>query len=464
MKNKRGITLISLVVTIVILVVLAGVAINLTVGENGLLRKAKLAKEEYNNAVASEEEQLNELYAYLNGEDLPENTKENPQEAGTPVKIPSSWITKTPKIVDEKGNVKVASTNVTYVAAVADGQGNTIPVPDEFYYVGGNLATGVVISDNPDDKNKYVGYEADGTTVKAVGVDLVGNQFVWIPCTLDGANGTIKYEKKVFEGYSNSGWDNQTNAAEKVQVGKYGGFYIGRYEAGLNESGISNIEFAVSAQTISGFTNWQSDIYLKDKVSASGVPTVKANQIPWFHANYETAMAMSQKLYENKTSVSSGLVTGTMWDTMMKYMQAHGVNVTDNCTWGNFVSKSITGTRGKYCTVDANGNTTAWKDTTSSDKGTDVSNATCIILTTGSTEDVMKMNIYDVAGNLYEWTDEAAYINVYSSYNKWALNILRGGGCAHNNISYPACYRYGDSIYAATTYTHVGFRVALYIK
>ena len=61
MKNKRGITLISLVVTIVILVVLAGVAINLTVGENGLLRKAKLAKEEYNNAVASEEEQLNQI-------------------------------------------------------------------------------------------------------------------------------------------------------------------------------------------------------------------------------------------------------------------------------------------------------------------------------------------------------------------------------------------------------------------
>lgn len=463
MKNKRGITLIALVITIIILIILAGVAINLTVGENGLLRKAKIAKEEYNNATTSEEEELNELYAYLNGQDLPENTKENPQEAGTPVKMLSNWYIDLPDMIDETGEVKVASTNVTYVVAVADGQGNTIPVPKGFYYVGGNLEIGVVISDKEADKNKYAGYEADGTTVKAVGVDLVGNQFVWIPCTLDGANGTIKYEKTAFTGYDNSGWDNQTNAIETVQVEKYGGFYIGRYEAGLNESGINNIESAVSIKTMNGWTTWQSDVYLQDKVSESGVPTVKANQIPWFHANYETAMAMSKKLYANtKPSVSSCLVTGTMWDTMMKYMQAHSVNVTDNCSWGNYNSKSITGIRGKYCTVDGSGNTTAWKDTTSSDKTSDVSKATYIMLTTGSTEDVMKMNIYDVAGNLWEWTDEAAYINVSSTYNKWALNMLRGGSFGYAYGTRPACFR--SISYAADTDTNFGFRVALYIK
>jgi len=82
-----------------VLIILAGVAINLTIGENGLFRKAQFAKDKYLNAQGSEEHELNELYAYLTRDDLPENTKENPQDVGTIVKLPSNWETVVPNYV-----------------------------------------------------------------------------------------------------------------------------------------------------------------------------------------------------------------------------------------------------------------------------------------------------------------------------------------------------------------------------
>lgn len=82
MKKQRGITLIALVITILIIVILAGVTLNLTVGENGIFSKAKYAKEKYINEEYAEQEQLNELYAYLaKDSQLPNNTKDT--EAGT---------------------------------------------------------------------------------------------------------------------------------------------------------------------------------------------------------------------------------------------------------------------------------------------------------------------------------------------------------------------------------------------
>ena len=61
MKSKRGITLISLVITIIVLIILVGVTINLTVGENGLITKATRAREEYKKATYFEELNLDIL-------------------------------------------------------------------------------------------------------------------------------------------------------------------------------------------------------------------------------------------------------------------------------------------------------------------------------------------------------------------------------------------------------------------
>ena len=53
----------------------------------------------------------------------------------------------------------------------------------------------------------------------------------------------------------------------------------------------------------------------------TGNITVKADSIPYYHADYYTAVEMSRRLYEEHRYVISSLATGTMWDVMMKYMQ-----------------------------------------------------------------------------------------------------------------------------------------------
>ena len=68
MKKNTGITIISLVVTIIILIILAGISINLTLGQNGIITKAKQAKENIELAKVEEETRLNELYMQMESE------------------------------------------------------------------------------------------------------------------------------------------------------------------------------------------------------------------------------------------------------------------------------------------------------------------------------------------------------------------------------------------------------------
>lgn len=68
LKKKSGITLIALVVTIVVLMILAGVSINLVVGENGIIKKAREAVEATEQTAINEQIEMNRLYEELSGE------------------------------------------------------------------------------------------------------------------------------------------------------------------------------------------------------------------------------------------------------------------------------------------------------------------------------------------------------------------------------------------------------------
>ena len=460
-NKQKGITLIALVITIIILIILAGVAINLSFGDNGLFSKAKFAKEKYANEEYVEQEQLNEINAYLAKDgSLPENTKDT--EMGTQVKLPAEWYSVAAAYIStEDGKTVTKEVKTASVIAVATGSGETVPVPNGFYYVGGNKATGVVISDNKEDQNKYAGYKDDGTA-KDVGVDLQGNQFVWIPCTIE------KYKKTNFgANYASVGWDDQTGAEEETQIEKYGGFYIARYEAGLGDSGVSNPMQVVTATTNStyGWT-WQSDVYTKEKVSSTAKPTSKANEIPWYHANYFTAIEMSKRMYKGNGAVTSGLVTGTMWDVMVQYI-ASSSEYTSSGTWGNYKDSSINLDRGYYTNVNLSGTTDGFKAITNGQKsGTRITNYPYVLLSTGASDEAKRKNVYDVAGNLWEWTTEAAYRASYGNYSKTNFevntHVLRGGGFHIAYGSYPACCR--NYAYATHNHTSQGFRVALFIR
>ena len=78
MKNQKGITLVSLVVTIIILIILAGISISTLIGENGVIIRAQQAKENIVLAQQREEKQLNELYKKLEG-----SNQGIPSEEGT---------------------------------------------------------------------------------------------------------------------------------------------------------------------------------------------------------------------------------------------------------------------------------------------------------------------------------------------------------------------------------------------
>ena len=77
-------------------------------------------------------------------------------------------------------------------------------------------------------------------------------------------------------------------------------------------------------------------------------------------------------------------------------------------------------------------------------------------MTTASSEDTKKCNIYDMAGNLWEWTEEIAN-DLSNNYY-----MLRGGSFGVDYASRPACYRISDL--ALGTYTSFGFRPVLFIK
>ena len=481
LKNKSGITLIALVVTIVVLLIIAGVAINLAIGENGLFNQSKLAAEKYEEARQKEENELEKAYQYMIGEvpdepvqpnTLPENNESI--EAGTQVELEKGWYTETPVTVQTSdGAIITSSTKVATVNAVSTGAGETVPVPKGFYYVGGKVATGVVISDDSRDQNKYAGvvdvpagavYNTDGTVVtyteeqyNSLSAEeknnvILGNQFVWIPCT------DTNYAKYNFGKTNTNGWDTNTPGSELMQISKYGGFYIGRYEAGTSNITMSS---GVAFDTASGVPNgnWLNNNFRSNY--ATGKITTKAGEIPYYHADYNTAQAMSNAMYKTNY-VQSGLVTGTMWDVAMKFISTDDTNYSDvkDSPFGNYSysakNYTLTYTQGRGRYLEVNSSTGA---VTSNAKTSEDGVYHYGIRTSAFSEGTKKNNIYDLAGNLWEWTDEDAYI---ANGNEGPYCMLRGGGFGNSYSDVPVCFRVCNT--AAYTSTANGFRPALFIR
>ena len=496
LKSTKAITLIALVITIVVLLILAGISIQ-AITSTGLFEKTKQATQESKYANAAEKvalavnasydetgkindnylkENVNKIeglskkidtvtydlkivvdgfeftiseYGKITGEKkevatLPDNTPKT--DAGTNVKVPDSWNSQNVKYIKTTDGTEVTTLEtVATVYAVSDGQNNTVPVPNGFYYVGGNKKSGVVISDDERDKNKFAGkadvpagavYNSDGT-VKTENLSseeqaqtLYGNQFVWIPCTVE------EYKKcNVWNGITQTGttlqngnWETKTNIAEKIQIKKYGGFYIGRYEAGTSHLTSSKIDFSKGYSA----SDWQNTNFRAEYIT-SGKITTKAGEIPYYHADYETAQTMTQAMYDNNY-VQSGLITGTMWDVALNYLKSQDSTLNLVSTpWGNYNNTTLTNCKGRYITVNSSNGSTS--DITSNSDGTRHDG----IMTTASSEDTKKNNIYDMAGNLWEWTEELA-VDISNSYY-----MMRSGGFNYSYTSssygHPVCYR-----------------------
>lgn len=236
-------------------------------------------------------------------------------------------------------------------------------------------------------------------------------------------------------------------------------FIAGRYEAGAN-----NITFANNYTLIAptGTSDWNNYNFISSKVTNGKIST-KAGEIPYFHSDYTTAVEMSKSMY-NTNSVNSGLITGTMWDVVLKFITEDSTNYSDliNSPWGNYNSDTST-VEGSGITYTAGrGRYLALTSTHGAATGSFTVSDTSYhfgIRTTGWTDGARKNNIYDLAGNLWEWTQETTY---YSSNIN--LFMLRGGSLLQSYIpsDAPVCFR--QYYYASYPTTNCGFRPVLYIK
>ena len=360
-KFNQGITLVALVVTIVVLLILSSVSLNLVLGDNGIIVKAKEAAE--TTAAAQEKEAMER--------NLLEKELEN--SLSTPAVEPTDGV----------------------------------KIPTGFYYVGGTKASGIVISDNKNDKNKY-------RNQKVVGTDLLGNQYVWIPCTTDSSSSDLQYARTEWgvevDGadnsraikdeltltdssvtYSDADTANGINAdvskeivaqikAEKTSVAKYGGYYIGRYEVGKN----------------------------------GDTAVVKYNQTPYASITWSTAYGLAKKIITN-SEATSYLCSSYAWDTAVNFIQ-------NNSTAKNYAT-SIEGFNGNWnpqAVKDPSGNVIKPAGTSQQ-------------LNTGLTTQFC--NIFDMGGNEAEFTTE---LNPGTSETV----VLRGG---NYDLNIPAGNRWDNN-------------------
>ena len=390
LTHKRGISLIVLIVTIIVIIILAA-AVILTITKNNPVSSAKEAT--FKEDMASIQDELS-MYLSKKYTDNPTSfDKSSVNLSG------DSMVTELPSTKKYKDKVSVIkgklawagetenNTEYKWFSEVTDGatkksesvrdewknkiaeEVEGVPVPKGFTYKEGTKDTGLVIKDEK------------------------GNEFVWVPAT------ESTYRKDTsFPGVTPTRDDTLPNGIkdETADVVKYGGFYIGRYEAGIPEG----------------------DTSPSNKI---GIPVSKKDATVWTHINYTNAKASAENMISNEY-VQTGLLTGKAWDTVCHWIKSDD-ELKDSRTYGNYINSL----------APANENSGTKR-------------------TAGFNENWKVKNIYDLAGNVWEWTSEA-----YSS-----ISISRGGSYDYGGSDFPVSCRDRDSASGANGVT--GFRLRLYIK
>ena len=391
MKKNKGITLVALVVTIVVLLILAGVSINLVLGNNGIIAKAKDAETKSAEASQNDLKGMNGLVSEMEGA-LAGNGSTGSGSGNGNTGSGNNFVTK--------------NTEVTY----PDGK---VWIPEGFKIAKGSASTvqgGVVIEDKD------------------------GNQFVWVPVATIADYKRTAYSTNV----ATEETDTATNSIkininssisdyftealpedEKTSVEIYKGFYIGRYEAGDKES---------TGTTKATFRTSSSD--------TSNSVTIKADQVPYNYVTRTQAISLAegfktQQGYKAKTK----LVSSYAWDTTIAFIEKTVNNYGSSSSQGNYSNTSVT-----------------YKDITDESKPekTKAENSS-LLVATGQTTPVC--NIYDMGGNVFEWTTE--------SYSITNFPYARRGGSYLSSFADSPAGRRLDGFDDANA--NFGFRLTLFM-
>ena len=311
-----------------------------------------------------------------------------------------------------------------------------------FSYKEGDLSTGLVIKDSSD--NEYVWVEVPktiytDTKYNKTGTTITENDWEKIRDCLKAY--TVDYSNSDFKDTNTDGTtysDDYKNMLKSVYTN--GGFWIGRYEAGLE-----------------GDTPRASYI----AISASDKAVIKPNMYPYNYVTRDEAQELATRM--NYNGCTSSLIFGIQWDLVLKYIETKNATTldklkTNSTTIGNYYNSEFTLNRGKFAKYNK---LSDWKAYDSEEKPTLVTgskkepqslNSNGILLTTGATEATNLQNIYDIAGNAWEWTLEFCTTSGPCVYG--------GGSYLDHGSGVPAKNRSGDGI--ASCYGGVGFRIGLW--
>ena len=443
MKKNKGITLVALVVTIVVLLILAGVSINLVLGDNGIITKAKEAQRKSAEASQNDLIGMNELAQQLgekiNGSAGSGSGNGGAGGSGAGTKVPAEATAETAPYFPDNTFTKKEGTIDTGLV-IKDASGN------EYVWVVVPRTTAVYKTTG---LGKTTFTDADYTSIEN---DLKEYTKTY--------RGSISYSDVYYPDDKNVGWFADATAYNNLKnsmlksVYENGGFYVGRYEAGIDTTAGTNRTSNTDKNSNGKYT------------MPSTTPVSRADAYPYTWVTRTQAQNLASNV--NSGTKTSSLMFGVQWDLVLAFMHNKG-NIADSTLTSN--STAIGNYRdsvfqlsqtGQYAVFSNFSLSSTWNPSTtattnfvdsSRNKIAQSSNGNGILVTTGTSETNKVMNIYDIAGNVYEWTLElASYTDIPCA--------SRGGDFGNAGSSRPAASRYDISTDSSDF--GIGFRVSLF--
>ena len=425
-SNQTGITLIALVVTIVVLLILAGVSLNAIFSENGIIKRAQDAQNKMDQAAENDQKGINELSNWLDSK-INGNSGGN-TTGGNTTGGDDNPTTTTTKISTLVGKVVDKNTKAE------DIYGNKITIPKGFKVVAHGTAAGSATYTYSGDNIPAV---QDGIVIEN-GTD--GNQFVWVPVgTIKNKNNTTntitlgRYEFDSNTGALKSNTPVQVasveNCTQEVTINtNYKELSVFRAGNSATDSTAQNATARNLEEFIS--TTLANGGYYIARFEASGTAskiTSKYNQTVLGNITQPNAAKAAREMYgeikeNNKLVYASDLVNSYAWDTAIVFIQTYSVK-TDYASHNE-------------------------------------SNTTKAFTATGKNNDKY-CNIWDMSGNAYECTTE---YSTYSDPRRFCPCVIRGG---YYNTNYGEARTYSSyRDYAGMTNSdsHGGLRPLLYVK
>ena len=292
LKSKRGITLIALVITIIILLILATVTLNVVLGEGGLIDRAQQAKDLTEQAALEEQQGLNSLMSEFT------NIMSEDQTPPEPPKVPETV---------EEG--KESGTPFEDTTTIKDDLENEVTIPGGFNIAedsGTKVEEGIVIEDSNNNQFVWipVGEYNVSTTINSSGKltnELSRRTFTDSASTPVSGDDTIAgLEAEEYNNYYYGEGNENSVAKDQIEAFKTSattnkGFYIGRYEAG------TEVERTASTDPLT-------------------TPLVQANKYPYAYVTRDEAKQQSEAMYSGNEFITSELISSYAWDTALNFI------------------------------------------------------------------------------------------------------------------------------------------------